>query len=177
MYSKAKIGTHAIHPILVAFPIVFSVMTFVSFLVYQSVSSDPFWYKMAYFNNMAYIVAAVLAAIPGFIDWAMGIPRDTAAKSRGLVHMGLNVLALGLFIWNAFLIAGTWDLPPADVTMSTIITLIGVGLIAPAGYHGFHLLATHKVGVNLTPEQERLEPVREMDPREHVVSHPSPSRA
>lgn len=42
------------------------------------------------------------------------------------------------------------------------------------GWHGWNLVATHKVGVTLTPEQERLEPVDKMSPREHRIDTRKP---
>lgn len=167
MYSQAQIAGHPIHPMLVAFPIVFYTMTFISFFVYQFVSPQVFWYQMAYFNNMAAVGTAILAAIPGFIDWAFGIPNESAAKSRGLAHMALNVGALVLFGWNALRIRGTFNLPPEDVTFSLVLSLIGMGLVIPAAYHGFELIATHKVGVAMTPEQQRLEPTKSMSRSSH----------
>lgn len=170
MYSKAKIANHPIHPMLVAFPIVFYTMTLVSFFMYQFISPREFWYQMAYFNNMAGVAFAVLAAVPGFIDWAYGIPKESAAKSRGLMHMSLNLGALLLFVWNATRIYGSFDLVPEDVTFSLILSFVGVGLTVPAVYHGFELIATHKVGVAMTPEQERMEPTRSMNRADHEAS-------
>jgi uncharacterized membrane protein len=169
MYSKAKIAGHPIHPWLVAFPITFYTLSLVAFLVYQFVSRDVFWFQLGYFSTFAGVVMAGLAAIPGFIDWAIGIPRQSAAHKRGLIHAAFNVGALVLFIINAFRLSGSWNFPFADVTGLWVIALIGVALTLAAGYHGWELVATHKVGVSLTPEQERLEPVEKMDRKDHEV--------
>ena len=115
-------------------------------------------------------IIAVLAAIPGFIDWAFGIPSDSAAKSRGLTHMLLNVISLILFAWSAIRISGQFSMPPDDVKFELVLTLIGVGALIPAMYHGFELIATHKVGVALTPEQEAIEPTRAMKRKDHEAS-------
>ena len=58
MYSKAKIAGHPIHPMLVAFPITFYVLTLVGFIVYATISPDIFWYKLSYFLNYAAIATA-----------------------------------------------------------------------------------------------------------------------
>lgn len=172
MYSKAKIGKHPIHPKLVPFPIVFYAMTFVAFSIYGFVNADIFWFKLAYFCNFAGVAMALLTAIPGFIDWAFGIPKGTAAKRRGLLHMSLNVATLILFAINAVRLSGTWDAPPSNVTNLWVISLLGFALTAVAGFHGWKLIAVHKVGVDLTPQQENIE--RTEDTRRPFASHPRP---
>lgn len=169
MYTKANIGSHPIHPMLVAFPAVFYTLTVVAFAVYQFVSPNLFWYQLAFFSNFAGVGTAVLAAIPGLIDWTFGIPNESAAKSRGLLHMGLNVAALLLFAWSALQIYGTWEAPLADVAVPLTISVFGLLLTMAAAYHGWSLVSTHKVGVAMTPEQERLEPTGEMSRRAHEM--------
>lgn len=164
MYSKAKIFGHPIHPMIVAFPITFYTLTFLAFAVFQFFSSDPFWYRLAYFSNFAGVFTAIVAAVPGFIDWSLGIPKDSSAHSRGILHMALNVTALILFGINALRISGTWNAPPANLYPSLLLSLVGWILTSAAGYHGWELIARHKVGVQLTPEQEVAE--RKRDRRE-----------
>jgi uncharacterized membrane protein len=173
MYSKAKIFGHPIHPMIVNFPITFYTVTWIAFGVYHFVNRDFFWYHLAYFSNMAGIVTAALAAAPGMIDWAF--PKNTKAKSRGLLHMGLNVGALLLFLISALRIWGTWNTPIENVAEPFLLSFVGVVLTTVAGYHGWELVARHKVGVMLTPEQERIEPVEETTKKEQ--SFPGKTRA
>jgi uncharacterized membrane protein len=174
MYSKAKIGGHPIHPMIVAFPITFYTVSLIAFVVYQFSNMDPFWFRLGYFCTFGGVITAVCAAVPGFVDWAFGIPQTSAAKKRGLIHMSLNVGALLLFAFNAFKLYGHWDSPLTNVTSLWVVALIGVGLTLAAGYHGWELIATHKVGVSLTPEQERLEPIEKMERKEHEISQARP---
>ncbi|WP_415063071.1 DUF2231 domain-containing protein [Bdellovibrio sp.] len=157
MYSKAKIAGHPIHPMLVGFPITFYVMTFLGFLTYQTISSDIFWFKLGYFCNFAAVITALVAAVPGFIDWALGIPNQTQAKRRGLTHMVLNLITLGLYAINAYLISGSWN--TGDIGLGTSLFLSAVGLIflTGAGYYGWEMIGRYKVGVDMSAEQERLE--------------------
>lgn len=157
MYSKIKLFGHPVHPMLVAFPVAFYTATLVSYAVY-GISGDPFWFRFAVITNWAGIVMAAVAALPGFIDWLIGIPRGTPAKATGLTHMLLNVCALGVFFVNGLLQVARWnDLqPPATIALA--LSAIGVGLTLPAGFFGWKLVQRHHVGVDLTPEQERLEP-------------------
>ncbi|XGC81803.1 DUF2231 domain-containing protein [Bdellovibrio bacteriovorus] len=157
MYSKAKIGNHPIHPMLVAFPITLYALTFVGFVVYATASSDIFWYNLAYFCNYAGVAMAFIAAIPGFVDWAVGIPNNTVAKKDGMIHMTLNLITLGLFAINAIVIRGTWNLGADSV--ATPITLTGLGTITLlcAGFYGWKMVSEHKVGVMMSKEQAILQ--------------------
>lgn len=177
MYSKAKIGGHPIHTMLVAFPITFYTTSLAAFLVYSIGAVEIFWYQLGFFCTFAGVGTAVLAAIPGFIDWGYGIPKESAANKRGIIHAILNVSALILFSFNAARLYGNWRTPPyADTISLWAIALVGVAFTLAAGYHGWELVATHKVGVTMTPEQQRLEPIEKMDRKDHEINAPSLSR-
>jgi uncharacterized membrane protein len=160
MYSKIKLFGHPVHPMFVAFPIAFYTATFLCYATYLSVD-DPFWLRAALISNAAGVITALLAAVPGILDWWLGIPKDSAAKKRGALHGGLNVGALVFFVINLFVLRGAMA-NPADAGFSPIL-LSGLGLILTvvAGWHGYELISKHKVGVDLSPEQERLERSRE----------------
>jgi uncharacterized membrane protein len=176
MRSKAAIQGHPIHPMLIAFPVALYVVTFVGYVVY-SANGDGFWLRLGYYANIGAVATAVLAAVPGLIDWLKAIPARTHAKRDGLVHMLLNVTALALFAVAAVLLgarigeaagadeatAGAAALGASvdasiNVAAPLVLTGLGVLLTLGAGWLGWRLVQTHHVGVILTPEQERLEP-------------------
>ena len=160
MYSKVKILGHPIHPMLVGFPVAFYTATLVAFIVYAS-NMNPFWYRLACVANWAGVITAVVAALPGFIDWAMGIPRRSPAKKMGLLHMAFNVAALLVFLTNAIAATAHWDevLPPTGTGI--VLSAIGVLLTVPAGFIGWSLVQDHHVGIQLTPAQQALEPLQD----------------
>jgi uncharacterized membrane protein len=155
MYSKVKILGHPIHPMLVAYPIALYTSTLVAYIIY-GLHKDPFFFKAAVAANIAGIVMAALTALPGFIDWSIGIPGESPAKSHGLTHMLLNVSALVIFIINAIIHTGDWT-NPSGTASGIILALIGVLLTVGAGYFGWTMIQTDHVGVAMSPEQERLE--------------------
>jgi uncharacterized membrane protein len=154
MYSKIKIFGHPIHPILVAYPIAFYTSAFVSFVIY-AYNENPFCYDFGYVSNIIGICSAAIAAIPGFIDWAVGIPADLPAKSRGLYHMILNVLALGLFTSNAIIL--NQDSADPQIMLAILLTGAGLGCTFFSAFLGGELMQKDHVGIVLTPEQEKLE--------------------
>jgi uncharacterized membrane protein len=158
MRTKANINEHPIHPMLVAFPIAFYTMSLVAFIVYNWVNGDLFWLRLGIFCTFTGVATAFLAAIPGFIDWALAIPNGTAAKARGLLHMSLNLSSMLVFIISAYLLRNAWFDIPSRVVAPLWLSVIGVALTMAAGYQGWEMISKHKMGVQLTPEQERLEP-------------------
>jgi len=155
MYSKVKIFGHPIHPMLVAYPIALYTSTLVAYIIYAA-NKDPFFFKAAVAANIAGVVMAAITALPGFVDWAVGIPSGTPAKSHGLTHMLLNVAALVIFIINAIIHTGNWS-HPSGTGSGLILALVGVLLTVGAGFYGWTMIQNDHVGVELSPEQARLE--------------------
>jgi uncharacterized membrane protein len=157
MYSKVKLAGHPVHAMLVSFPIACYTAACVAYAAY-ALGAEPFWFRLAVYANIAGVITAAIAALPGFIDWAFGVPSGTPAKRTGLIHMSLHVVALLAFAINAFI---QWphrlDLVPV-VGVSVILSAMGLVLTVVAGFLGWKLVQVHHVGVSLTAEQERLEP-------------------
>jgi uncharacterized membrane protein len=150
MQSKIKIAGHPLHPMLIAFPVAFYTAALVCYIVYHF-KVDPFWFKVAVVANVAGVIMAAVAAIPGFIDWLF-IPPDASAKRVGFFHMICNVLALVCYAIVAFISCKKWD--DADPTLGLAIPLTAVGFVLTmiAGFLGWALVQKHHVGVDDIPK-------------------------
>jgi uncharacterized membrane protein len=157
VYSKIKIAGHPVHPMLVAFPVTCYTGTLAGFAVYAA-NGHLFWLNFAITLSVAGTGTAVLAAVAGLADWALGIPRDSAAKTTGLLHAGLNVTALGLFLAALASYVTHWSGPAVSVTLGVVLSAIGVAVTIAAGFPGWTLVQEYHVGVHLVPEQELAEP-------------------
>jgi uncharacterized membrane protein len=157
MYVKAKLLGHPIHPMLVSFPIACYVATCLAFVAY-AMGAEPFWFRVAVYANVAGVATAVLAAVPGLIDWIFGVPTGSPAKATGLLHMAANVVALGLFALNAVLQWPHRFESAPHIGISVALTALGVAFTLLAGFLGWKMVQTHHVGIDLTPEQRRVEP-------------------
>jgi uncharacterized membrane protein len=157
VYSKIKIAGHPVHPMLVAFPVACYVGTLAGFAVYAA-NGHLFWLNLAIALSVAGTGTAILAALAGLADWALGIPRDSAAKMTGLIHAGLNVIALGLFLAAMASYVTDWNGPAASATLGVVLSAIGVAVTIAAGLLGWTLVQDYHVGVHLVPEQELAEP-------------------
>lgn len=162
-YSKVTIAGHPIHPMLIAFPVTFYTTTLIAFIVY-AINGEMSAWQIGLRANVAGVVTAFVAAIPGFIDWARGIPSGTQAKTTGRTHMILNLISLVLFVLNLIVYRDHWhSLYALDLVLvpnpaiAIVLSTIGVLCTLAAGALGWTLVQTHHVGVDLTTEQQRLD--------------------
>src|SRR5262245_65547941 len=95
MESKAKIFGHAIHPILIVFPLGL-LATAVVFDAIGWVTGSGKWLEISFWMIAAGIIGGLAAALFGLIDW-LAIPSDTRAKTIGLWHGLGTVVVMGLF--------------------------------------------------------------------------------
>ena len=154
MYSKIKPLGHPIHPMLVSFPVAFYTATLVCYIVY-SANNNPFWFKVAVVANIAGAVMALLAAIPGFLDWLF-IPAESRAKKTGVFHMICNVVALVCYGATAWLECPKWDDPNPEAGSAILLTGIGFILTLIAGFLGWTLVQKHHVGVDMEYPAHKL---------------------
>ncbi len=141
---------------LVGFPIAFYVATLAGYAAYAA-TGDRFWFQLGIVANVAGVVGAALATIPGFIDWAFGIPDGHRAKMVGLEHMLLNVGALVLFTVDAIVQGSQWNAASPRYFLALALAAAGMGLTLAAGFLGWEMIQKHHVGIDLTPEQHRID--------------------
>ena len=137
--STAKIGDHPIHPMLIPFPIVCFILTFLCDILYTWGQTG-----IAPATNWLLgigLVMAALAAVAGLIDF-FGDKRIQGADA--IKHMLANVTAVVLEIVNLFL-----RLKNPDAIASTGVYLSGVVvlILLYSGWKGGDLVFRHGIGV------------------------------
>jgi nitrite reductase/ring-hydroxylating ferredoxin subunit/uncharacterized membrane protein len=142
MRSKASIQSHPLHPMLVAFPIGLWVAAFVFDLIGRN---NPDLWAAGFYCVIGGCVGAVLAALPGALDWLTVVPPNSSAKSRGLLHGGLNTLTLLLFIYIAYRL-GSPDVQPDGLSLG--LMGIGVVVLGISGWLGGTLVYRNQIAVD-----------------------------
>jgi uncharacterized membrane protein/nitrite reductase/ring-hydroxylating ferredoxin subunit len=144
MRSRAHIKSHPLHPILVSFPIAFFTGA-LFFDVLALVREDGSFGLMACHLLIAGITMALVAAIPGIIDYLYTVPPKSSAKKRASTHAFLNLCMIALFA-IALIYRTTDDHPSAVV----LIFLEGPGfiLLNVAGWMGGTLVHRNQIGVD-----------------------------
>ena len=177
MYSKARIAGHPIHPMLIAFPIALYVATVVALFVHVG-TSDPFWYRAAFWTNLGGVVMAAVAAVPGLID-LLNVPRDTNARTTAWQHAGFNVVALVLFVLSVIVIGRNWygrqlieGRYVLDDAAPLLLSILGVISTVVAGWFGWTLVQTHHVGVKPSARTATGLPREDVDDLDEIIMPP-----
>ena len=155
MASKASIGGHPIHPILIPFPLALWSTSFVTDVIFYFYRNDSLALISKYMLA-AGCFGALAAAVPGIIDWLT--IKDAGVKRIANWHARLNVIALIVFAISLYLrmrIGAHWV--NYHLRIPFLISLLGVILISISGWLGGELSFKHGVGVapqHDTPEEE-----------------------
>ena len=141
-HSTAKIAGHPIHPMLIPFPIVCFVGTFVTDVVYSR-NHDAGWATASHWLLGVGLAMAALAAVTGLTDY-LGDSR-VRGLSDALKHMLANVTAVVLELVNLVL-----RLRSDDFIDSTGVYISGIAvlLLLYSGWKGGDLVYRHGVGVH-----------------------------
>ena len=143
MESRAKLLGHAIHPILIPFPLGLLGASVVFDAIYL-VKRNGLWAQLAFWNTAGGILSGLVAALFGLIDW-LSIPAATRAKAIGLRHGGGNVLVVTLFSASWLLRRQEPEHPP---TSARVLAILGLSLAGVTGWLGGELVERLGVGVD-----------------------------
>lgn len=145
MRSKASIKGHPIHPAIVMFPFASLWLAFL-FHAGAALKAEPQWHTMGGYLALIGIGTALLAMVPGFIDYLSVVPPRSTGKARATKHMIANVSAVGLFVAAVLLRRD------APVTEAQILPLVlegaAVALLSVAGWMGGTLVTRNQIGVD-----------------------------
>ncbi len=136
---------HPIHPMLVHFPIGFFVLSFILDLVGLAPSPRPFLVPAAFYAMLLGIITALLAAVPGFVDYT-DIRRDHPGKGAATAHMSLNLIAVVVYAINLWIRAPALTEPRVS-WLALILSFIGVSLLSASGYLGGRLVYDEGIAV------------------------------
>jgi uncharacterized membrane protein len=143
MESRAKAFGHAIHPMLIVFPLGL-LATAVVFDIIHLATGGSDWAVVAFWDIAAGVVGGLLAAIFGLVDW-LAVPAGTRAKRVGAWHGGGNVVVVVLF-------AVSWLLrlpnPGRPGLAPFVVAVLAVLLATVTGWLGGELVERLRVGVH-----------------------------
>jgi len=147
MESKAKVLGHPIHQMLIPFPFGLLATAVIFDLVYL-LWGNPTMVTVSYWMIVGGIIGAVIAAPFGLIDW-LAIPKNTRAKTVGMIHGLGNVVVLLLFIGSWYLrYSEPSSVPYLPTTTALILSFVGFALAGVTGWLGGELVDRLSVGVD-----------------------------
>lgn len=152
MYSKERISGHAAHAMVVVFPIALFTSTVALLLAYTR-TRDAFYFRAAMVADLAGVITALIAMIPGALD-LLALPRGSRARELGGRHASSALLVTIVFAASGWLlyrdwttrvmVDGQWALAP---TLPLAIAMLGLVLLIGAATTGWSLMQVHHVGV------------------------------
>ena len=143
MKSKASVKSHPIHPILIAFPVAFFTGALLFDVLSLILANGDLW-QVGYYLLIAGVIGALLAAVPGFVDYAYTVPPKSSAFKRATQHMVLNLIHVAIFF------SAWWLRREGNVSGFVIVGMeaVGVGVMMVAGWLGGTLVYRNQIGVD-----------------------------
>ena len=144
MRSAAHFRGHPVHPALIPFPFAFLYGAFF-FDLAGWLTVRPSWWTTGGYLGLVGIVAALIAAVPGFIDYFKTVPPKSSGKRRATQHMILNLSAVLLFA-VAWVIRGQPQISPGAISLT--LEAFGVALLTAGGWLGGVLVSRNQISVD-----------------------------
>lgn len=143
MESRAKLFGHPIHQMLIPFPLGL-LGTALLFDIIDALGGSDAFGQAAYYMIAAGILAGLLAAVFGAIDW-LAIPSGTRAKRIGTLH-GLGNVAIVVLFAIAWLIRRDDAANPSALAL--VLEIVAVLGALVTGWLGGELVDRLGVGVD-----------------------------
>lgn len=144
MQSRVRMMGHAVHPVLIVFPLGLLSTAVIFDILYLITDRAGFTVAAAY-SIAAGVIGGLLAALFGLVDW-LAIPGGTRARRVGTLHGLGNVVVLVLFAISWLLRSG------ADAWVPSVGALIlgfaGFALSGVTGWLGGELVERLGIGVD-----------------------------
>ena len=143
MESKTKFFGHALHPLLIVFPLGL-LLTSVIFDGLAVVTHNRKLSLSAFYMLGAGVLSGLTASIFGLIDW-VALPENTRAKRIGLTH-GLTNTAVSMLFGTSWLLRR--DDPHKPTNTALLLSVVGSALAGFGGWLGGELVERLGVGID-----------------------------
>ena len=152
MSTPASVRNHPVHPMLVVFPIALWIFSLICDAIYHLGPHNMFWKGVAFYSMAGGIVGALLAAIPGFMDY-MSL-TDRRVKRIATTHMVLNIIVIALFLFN---LGFRYNASPSGEVFGLVLSIIAISFMSVSGWLGGALVYEHHVGVSPRRDEREIE--------------------
>ena len=152
MNTPASVRDHPIHPMLIVFPIALWIFSLVCDIIYHAGSQNTLWKAVAFYSMAGGIIGALMAAIPGFIDY-LSLPAGRV-KKIATTHLVLNLIVTAVFIFNLGI---RYNAMPSSDMFGVALSIVGIAVLGVSGWLGGALVYEHRVGVSSSREERFID--------------------
>ena len=144
MRSRAHLSSHPMHPMLIPFPFAFLAGAVIFDVAGRVTGNSSLWTTGSHLS-IAGVIAALVAAVPGIIDYLTVIPPNSSGKKRATWHMVVNLAVVALFL-AAWLLRGEATTLPSNAILA--LELVAAALLMAGGWMGGTLVHRNQIGVD-----------------------------
>lgn len=144
MRSFANFKGHPIHPALTPFPFAFLTGAFVAHAIAVVFKQSQFWTTGGHLT-IAGVALALVAAVPGFLDYLFNVPPDSSGKRRATKHLLAMLTVVVLFAASLAFRTGS---NPVAQTLVLVLQGIGTALLSIGAWLGGTLVTRNQIGVD-----------------------------
>jgi nitrite reductase/ring-hydroxylating ferredoxin subunit/uncharacterized membrane protein len=151
---QGKTVRHPLHPFLVHFPIGLFILSFLLDMgrsFWPEISGLP---EGAFYSMAAGLIAALVAAVPGFVDY-VDLRRDHPARKIAIAHMLLNLIVVAIYAANV----GIRKFQPQSVSTSftpILLSTAGIVVLSVSGHLGGKLVFDNGISIGRHRRKSRL---------------------
>ncbi|MCU7495903.1 MAG: Rieske 2Fe-2S domain-containing protein [Ignavibacteria bacterium] len=142
MKTRANFKGHAIHQMLIPFPIGLMIGAF-AFDVLGYIFEIPALWHTGYYTSFAGALMGLMAGLPGFIDYTFSVPPNSTGFTRATKHMIFQITTIILFAIAFFSRGGVGDKPGMVVLL---LELAGTVTVTIGGWMGGTLVDRNFIG-------------------------------
>lgn len=142
MRTPASIAGHPIHPMIVPIAIGGFILSLVFDIVCLVSGTTTPWSTVAYYTMIGGIVGALCAAVFGLVD-VISL-TDPYTRKIGFTHMGINLLVVALYAFNAW--TRHADASPSGTPF--VLSVVAILLLVVSGWLGGKMVYEAGVGVS-----------------------------
>lgn len=152
MSSPASIKKHPVHPMLVGLPIGLWAFALVCDVI-RAVGGVPAWGTVGLYSTAGGIAGALLAAVPGLIDYFS--ITEAEMKRIANFHLAVNLGAVVIFAINLWL---RFRFPASHLPLA--LSVAGVAAIGLGGWLGGEMVYVKGMAVEVVDQPARKIPPR-----------------
>jgi uncharacterized membrane protein len=139
--TRARIAGHPVHPVLVGIPIGLCTFSLFADIIRLTGLGKLVWFDLALYAIAGGIVAALVAAIPGLVDYLT--VTDSRVRDLVFAHVIAALFVVAVFGWSLWeRLEGNHGLGPVA------ISVVGVLLLGVVGWLGVEMVFVHGIDMD-----------------------------